>query len=163
MGTLLMVEDRRLACSEKMLGLKKYWGPVKHFVPLRGSLGLLESNLEKMSFLYGGHPKEKRKGLGMFRRNVGRLKLVGVRLTFYPSRGHSEAVMGIFVDFFHFGPNFNPDAAPLALTPAPPIFGSRVFFCKSHKIRGCYISKSKNRALSRTYWTYKIVKYCNLT
>ena len=99
----------------------------------------------------------------MFRRNVGRLKLVGVRLTFYPSRGHSEAVMGIFVDFFHFGPNFNPDAAPLALIPAPPIVGSRVFFCESHKIRGCYISKSKNRALSRTYWTYKIVKYCNLT
>ena len=53
MGTLIMVEDRRLACSEKMLGLKKYWGPVKHLVPLRGSLGLLESNLEKCHFCMG--------------------------------------------------------------------------------------------------------------
>ena len=44
--------------------------------------------------------------------------------------------MGIFVDFFHFGPNFNPDAAPLALTLAPPIFGSQVFFANPVKKEG---------------------------
>ena len=47
MRATLTVEDRGYVCSKKSLWLKKYWRPVLHFIPLRGTTGAVGANLGK--------------------------------------------------------------------------------------------------------------------
>ena len=57
------VEDRYrvYVYSERMLGMKKYWGSVIYFTHLGSTIGAVGSNfleqyLKKIEILYGDHP-----------------------------------------------------------------------------------------------------------